>query len=186
MVVILAPVFNKIYKSFTHNLLTRSQGKYTFISLIGIHKKFISNVNKFESGFGGGKHGCVCIAIGNQQYALHSQITIVCPRKPDRMMSYLINPIHVNIYVKYPQCRKISVVIIWSRTWTVPWIKSWRLQLTTNNWKKQNTVLWDTTKRCLYSWFIGPKLSTGRLLPENSWRIKMRCRHYTTWRIQFK
>ena len=43
-----------ICESFTHNLLTRAQGKTTFLSLMGIPKKCIANAYEFESDFGGG------------------------------------------------------------------------------------------------------------------------------------
>ena len=71
MVVVFAPAVNKICESFTHNPLTWDQGKPTFLYLMGIHKECITNASKFESDFGGGKHGCVCISMGEQKYILH-------------------------------------------------------------------------------------------------------------------
>ena len=37
-------------------------------------KEFIANVSKFESYFRVVHHGCICITMGNQQYALNYQI----------------------------------------------------------------------------------------------------------------
>ena len=71
MVVVLAPAVDKIYESFTHNLLTIDQVNPNLFSLMGIHKKCIYNARKFESNFGRGQNGCACVAMGEQQYILH-------------------------------------------------------------------------------------------------------------------
>ena len=75
MVVALAPAVYNICESFTHNPQTWAQGNPTLLSLMVIHKKCIAYASGFESYLGGGQHGCVCFAIGNHQYALHSQTT---------------------------------------------------------------------------------------------------------------
>ena len=67
MVVLLAPATENICESFIHNPLARAQGKPTFLSLMGLHKECITNASKFESDFGGGQHGCTCVAMGEQQ-----------------------------------------------------------------------------------------------------------------------
>ena len=97
MVVVSAPAFDKICKSFTHNQLTRAYGKPTVLSLMEIHKECIANTSKFESNFKRGKHGCACVAIGDQQYALHSHVELVPPRKPERSSAYPLNPTHGDI-----------------------------------------------------------------------------------------
>ena len=97
MVVVLAPAVEKNCESFTHNPLTRDQGKPTFLSLMGFHKQCIANVSKFESDLWGGRHGCACITMVNQQYALHSHIIFIPPRKPVRSQTYPINPTNGNI-----------------------------------------------------------------------------------------
>ena len=66
---------------------------------MGVHKEFIANVRKFESDFRGGQHGCECVSMGDQQYALHSQIVSVPPQKPGCTLAYPINPTHGNISV---------------------------------------------------------------------------------------
>ena len=97
MVVVLVPAVNKICESFTYNPLTRSQVKPTFLSLMGIRKECIANTSEFNYKFGGGKHGCSCIAMDYHQYALNYHITFVPPRKPGRSPMYPLNPTHVNI-----------------------------------------------------------------------------------------
>ena len=74
MVVISVLSVDNICESFTHNPLTQSQVKPTFLSLMEIHNECIANARKFESYFGGGKHVCACIAMDGQPYALHSPI----------------------------------------------------------------------------------------------------------------
>ena len=99
MVVVLEPAADKIYKSFTHNLLTRAQGNPTLLSITIIHKECIPNISKLESNFGGGQHGFACISIGNQQYALYYQIVFVPPKKTGISPAYTTNPMPGNIAV---------------------------------------------------------------------------------------
>ena len=70
---------------------------------MGIHKECIANASKFESYFGGGEHGCACVAMGNQQYTLHPQIVFVPPRNLGRTPAYPINPTHGDIVVSDQQ-----------------------------------------------------------------------------------
>ena len=56
-------------------------------------------MSEFESDFGGGQYSCACIAIGYQQYTLHSQIDFVPPSKLGRSLVYPINPTHGSIAV---------------------------------------------------------------------------------------
>ena len=92
MVVVSAPVVDKICESFTHNPMTRSQGNPTFNSLVGSHKECIANTSKFECNFGGWKYVYACVAMGYQQYILHSSIGFLYPRKPGLTMVYPLNP----------------------------------------------------------------------------------------------
>ena len=82
MVVVLAQAVDNICESLPHNPITRSHIKTTSLYLIGIHKEFSANVRKFESDFEGGQHGCTCVSMGNKQYAFHSHIVFIRPRKP--------------------------------------------------------------------------------------------------------
>ena len=66
MVVISAPAVNKICKSFIQNPITRDQGKPKFISLMDMHMEYITNMSEYEFDFGGGEHGCACVAMENQ------------------------------------------------------------------------------------------------------------------------
>ena len=99
MVVVLAPAVENICDSSTHNLLKRAQGNPTFLSLMGIHKDYIANASKFESDFVGGKHGCVCVVTGDQQYLLHSNSTFIHPIKPGHTLAYPLSPTHRDITV---------------------------------------------------------------------------------------
>ena len=103
MLVVLAPAVDKICESFTHNPLMRAQGNPTFLSLMGIHKECIANASEFESDFGGGKYGCACVAMRDQQYLLHSNITFVHPRKPGCTPACPFNPTHGDIAVAEQQ-----------------------------------------------------------------------------------
>ena len=94
----MAPAVYKICESFKHNLIKRAQGKRTFLSLILIHNKCKANAIKFDINFGGGKYGCAYVAMGKQQYALHSHITFVLPRKPGCSQAFPLNPMHINIF----------------------------------------------------------------------------------------
>ena len=95
----MALAINKICESFTQNLLTRSQGNPNFLSLMEIHKEFISNASEFNTEFGGGHHGWACFAMGDQQYGIHSEITFVPPRKPRISPEYPLNTTHGEIAV---------------------------------------------------------------------------------------
>ena len=99
MVVVLAPDVDNICESFTHNLLTRAQVNPTLLSPMVIHKECIANTSKSESDFGGGKHGCACAAMGNQQYNLHSHITFIPPRKLGLSPAYPQKPTHGDIAI---------------------------------------------------------------------------------------
>ena len=66
MVAISASAVDNIFESFTHNPLTRAQGKPNLLYIMEIYKEFISNARKFESGFGGGQHDCACVTMGDQ------------------------------------------------------------------------------------------------------------------------
>ena len=101
MVVLLTPSANKVCESFTHNSLTQDQGKPPYLSQMGIQKELFDNLTEFVSNFRGGQHGCAFIAMGEQQYTLHSHITFVPPIKPGRSPAYTLNPIHGNIAVTY-------------------------------------------------------------------------------------
>ena len=103
MVVVLAPAVDKICESFTHNLLSRDQGNPNLLYLMGIYKECISNARKFESDFWGSQHGCVCVAMGKQQYAIHSHIEFVSPRKPGCSPTNPLNTTRGNIAVSYQQ-----------------------------------------------------------------------------------
>ena len=78
----------------------RAQGKLKFLSFMGIHK---DNAIEFESDFGGGQHGCACIAMGDQQYTLHYQIMFIPPRNLGYTPAHPINPTHGDITVAYQQ-----------------------------------------------------------------------------------
>ena len=95
MVLVLAPAVDKICESFTHNLLTLSQGSTTLLSLMGIQKEYIAN----ESELWGGQYGYACISMGNQKYTLHYHITFLPPRKLVRSPTYPLNPTHGKISV---------------------------------------------------------------------------------------
>ena len=84
MVVVSATDVNKICKLFTHNPLIQDQGNPTLLSIMGIHKECIANVSEFKSEFREVKHVYVCVAMGNQQHLLHSNIAFIHPRKPGR------------------------------------------------------------------------------------------------------
>ena len=99
MVVVLAPAINKMCELFTHNPLTRAQGKPIFLSLMGIHKECITNSSEFESDFGGGHHVYAYVVVGDQQYSIHSQIESVRHQKLGRMLAYPINPTYSDIAV---------------------------------------------------------------------------------------
>ena len=99
MVVVSAPAVYKICESFMHNPPMQARGNPTFQSLTKIHKECIDNTRDFESDFGGGKHGCECFDIGEQQCILHSNITFAPPRKPGLSPAYLLNPTHRKISV---------------------------------------------------------------------------------------
>ena len=101
MVVISAPNVNKICESFTHNPLTKTQVNTKILSLMGIDKECISNTSKFESDFQGVHHGCACVALYDQQYALHSHIEFVPPIKLGRSPTYPLNPMHGYITFAY-------------------------------------------------------------------------------------
>ena len=60
----MVPAVDNICEPFTHNLLTRAQGRPKFLSLMGIHKECITKEIKFESNFGGGKNGRTCVSMG--------------------------------------------------------------------------------------------------------------------------
>ena len=94
---------SNICESFTHNLLTRAQGKTTFLSLMRIPKKCIANAYEFESDFGGGKNGCACVSMGDQQYNLYSYIIFVPPRKPGLSPTYPLNLTHGDTSVENQQ-----------------------------------------------------------------------------------
>ena len=49
---------------------------------------------KLEFCFVGGQHVYTSVAVCDQQYALHSQIVFVPPRKPVSSQVYSINPMH--------------------------------------------------------------------------------------------
>ena len=85
IVFVSATAANKICKSFKHNPLMRDQGNPNFLSLMGIHKECIANMIEYEPNFGGGQHGCTCIAMGEQKYILQSNIVFVPPKKRDAL-----------------------------------------------------------------------------------------------------
>ena len=80
MVVVSAPTANNICESFTHNPLTWDQVKPTLLYFMGFHKEFIANTSKFKSDFGGGKHVCTYVAMGDHQYILHYNIAFLHPK----------------------------------------------------------------------------------------------------------
>ena len=97
MVIVLAPVVDKICESFKHNPLKRSHYKSTFLYPMGIYNEFIDNLSKFESELGGGQHGCVCVAMAKQQYILHLNNSFVPLRKLGRSPAYPLKPMHQDI-----------------------------------------------------------------------------------------
>ena len=97
--VVSTPTVNKIYEPFTHNPLTWAQNNPTFLSIIIINKECIANARKSESDFGGGHHGCTCVAMVDQKYNFHSHIAFIPPRKPGRSLMYPLNPMHGDISV---------------------------------------------------------------------------------------
>ena len=81
MVVVSAPDVNNFCELSIHNPLTQPQGNPNFVSLLAIHKEFIANARKFYSNFRVEQHGCACVSVDEQQYALHSRIAFLPQRK---------------------------------------------------------------------------------------------------------
>ena len=80
-------------------MLTRAMGNLIFLSLMGMHKEYIKNASEFESYIGGGQNVYACVAMGDQQYVLQSQIALVCPQKLGCRPSYPIKRTHGKISV---------------------------------------------------------------------------------------
>ena len=79
---ILASDVRKVRESFTYNPLLRALVNPTLLSLMEIHKEFISNASGLKSDLGEGQHGCVYVTMGDPKYTLHSQIMFSPQGKP--------------------------------------------------------------------------------------------------------
>ena len=121
MVVILAPAVYKICESFINNPLTRAQGNPKFLYLMGMHKECIANASEIEFDFGGGQHGCTCVAMDDQKYTLHYQIKFIHPQKRVAHWPIISKLCTVTLPPQTRNIRIISMIIIWLITWTVPW-----------------------------------------------------------------